>query len=146
MKYDRLRSIAHNIADSVASGIGLAIGVYEMDIFREAAASPDAFIEVDFLNGTTKGGPVSASLATAISHYQDWLPALCEKHGASVSQFRELTARYTHGRRVGVTVEDQNGRRSTDYYHGGSPLKHMRVVDAQGRIRTYRKGKAGNKA
>ena len=36
MKHDELRSIGHNIADSLASGCGLMIGVYDMDIFGEA--------------------------------------------------------------------------------------------------------------
>ena len=36
MKFDELRSIGHNIADSLASGIGLLIGYYQMDIFGEA--------------------------------------------------------------------------------------------------------------
>lgn len=41
MKFDTLRSIGHNIADSLGSGIGLLIGVYEMDVFGEAAGAPD---------------------------------------------------------------------------------------------------------
>ena len=66
MKHDQLRSIAHNIADSLASGIGLLIGVYEMDIFGEASTSKQGFITVDFLNGTTAGGTASDSLMKAI--------------------------------------------------------------------------------
>lgn len=38
MKFDTLRSIGHNIADSLGSGIGLLIGVYEMDVFGERQA------------------------------------------------------------------------------------------------------------
>ncbi len=37
MKHDDFRSIAHNIADSFASGIGLPIGHYVTHIIREAA-------------------------------------------------------------------------------------------------------------
>ena len=42
---------------------------------------------------------------------------MSEKHGASLSQFRTLTARYSvdnRGRRVVVTIEDSKGRRSID--------------------------------
>jgi hypothetical protein len=43
MKFGELKSIGHNIADSLASGIGLMIGVYEMDIFGEAANSHEGY-------------------------------------------------------------------------------------------------------
>ncbi len=52
MKFDELRSIGHNIADSLASGTGLLIGIYGTDIFGEASRSPERFITVDFLTGT----------------------------------------------------------------------------------------------
>jgi hypothetical protein len=67
MKFDELRSIAHNIADSLASGIGLLIGYYELDIFGEASRSPEGFIVVDFLTGTCRAGAPSESLARAIA-------------------------------------------------------------------------------
>ncbi len=35
MKHAVLKSVAHNIADSLASGIGLMIGIYEMDVFGD---------------------------------------------------------------------------------------------------------------
>src|SRR5262249_1907927 len=121
MKHDQLRSIAHNIAASLASGIGLPIGIYDIDVFGEAAASSEKYIEVNFLDGTTSGGPLSSLLATAVSRYANWLPALCESHGADISHFTQLTARYRDKHRGGwalVTVEDQNGRRSLDEYYG----------------------------
>jgi hypothetical protein len=47
MKFDELRSIAHNIADSLASGNGFLIGVYDMHLFGEASQSPEGFMTVD---------------------------------------------------------------------------------------------------
>ncbi len=140
MKHDDLRSIAHNIADSLASGVGLLIGVYAMDIFGEAAKSKEGFITVDFLNGTTEGATPSASLANAIKLYSEALPKLCEKQHSSVDFFNTLSARYsseTLDRRVVVTVEDKNGRCSRDEYKG-IPLKHIKTLDNLGRIRTKR--------
>jgi hypothetical protein len=140
MKHDELRSIGHNIADSLASGVGLLVGICATDVFGEARKSPEGFITVDFMKGITTGGPASASLVKAVGLYRDALPDLCERHGASVSSFRELTARYsvdTAGGRVLVTVEDKNGRRSTDEYIG-SPLRYVKTVDNLGRIRTKR--------
>src|SRR6185295_8492745 len=137
MKFDELRSIGHNVADSLASGIGLLIGYYEMDVFGEASRSPEGFITVDFLTGTCAAGTPSPSLARAVARYKDALVDLCRRHGASISAFRELTARCSvdvYGRRFVVTIEDQQGHRSTDEYVG-SPGRRVKVLDHLGRIR-----------
>ena len=137
MKFDELKSIGHNIADSLASGIGLLIGIYEMDIFGEASRGPEGFITVDFLTGSSEGGKTSASLATAISLYRDALSDLCNKHGTLPSAFRELTARCStdeYGGRFLVAVQDQQGHRSVDEYIG-LPGRRIRVLDYLGRVR-----------
>ena len=138
MKLGILKSVGHNIADSLSTGIGLMIGWYRMDIFEEAARSPEGFIEVDFLTGKTSGGEPSASLARAVELYAEALPALCERHGAEPAAFRRLTARFSglgHPmHRFVVTVEDQQGRCAVDEYRspGGARVK---VLDRLGRIR-----------
>jgi hypothetical protein len=136
MKFDELRSIGHNIADSLASGIGLLIGVYEMNVFDEARRSPEGFVEVDFLTGTSTGAPTSLSLTHAIDLYGRALASLCEKHGTSPATFKQLTARYHggSGARFSVTVENHEGRLSTDEYIG-IPGRRPRVLDPLGRIR-----------
>ena len=142
MKHDELRAIAHNIADSLASGICLMIRVYDLDIFGEAAATPEGFIVVDFLKGAASGGKVSERLADAVRRYKDALPGLCERHGVPASVFRELTVRYEPHGRLGagfiVSIEDQAGRRSTDEYVGRPGARPM-VVDALGRPRRARR-------
>lgn len=140
MKFGELKSIGHNIADSLGSGIGLMIGVYEMDIFGEASNSPEGYITVDFLTGATSGAQPSASLAKAISLYSEALDDLCRKHGASVDAFSELTARFSvdsHGRRFVVTVRDNNDRHSIDEYLG-LPGERVKELDELGRIRPKR--------
>jgi hypothetical protein len=137
MKFGELKSIGHNIADSLACGPGFLIGIYATDIFGEAARSPEGFILVDFLSGTSSGGEASASLAKAISLYSGALADLCKRHGADVSAFSELKARYSvdsHGCRLIVTVQDQSGRRSTDEYLG-LPAKRVMELDPLGRVR-----------
>jgi hypothetical protein len=142
MKFGELKSVGHNIADSLASGIGLMIGICEMDVFGEAAASKEGFIEVDFLTGAISGAKPSRLLARAARLYAEALPRLCERHGVSVSDFRALKARFS-GTRMSqsflVTVEGSNGRRSRDEYFG-VPGKRARVLDPLGRIRTKRSG------
>jgi len=49
MKTGTLRAIAHNIADSLGSGFGLLIGVYDMNVFDEAKKSSGGVITIDFL-------------------------------------------------------------------------------------------------
>ena len=122
MKFGSLKSVGHNIADSLASGVGLMVGVYEVDIFAEALASPERFIDVDFLSGETSGGKVSPKLQNAVKLYAEALPDLCKRHGVDVSDFQQLTARYSgrrpHFERYDVTIIDKSGRRSTDEYLG----------------------------
>ncbi|RYD78635.1 MAG: hypothetical protein EOP84_14015 [Verrucomicrobiaceae bacterium] len=122
MKFGELKSIGHNIADSLASGIGLLIGSYEMDIFGEASTSREGYITVDFLTGTTEGGSPSKALAKAIVLYRDALEQLCQRHGVEVSTFKTMNARFgvdaVRGGHFTVTVEDQTGRRSVDRYVG----------------------------
>ena len=137
MKFDELRSIGHNIADSLASGVGLLIGVYTMNVFGEAKRSPEGFLTVDFLSGECVAGAASPSLARAIALYKDALGALCKKHGTSPAAFRELTVRYStdaYGRRFRVTIEHRHGKRSVDEYVG-RPGQRVRTLDHLGRIR-----------
>lgn len=111
-----IKAIGHNFADSFASGIGLLVGYYAMDVFAEAAASAEGFILVDFLNGTTAGSPVSASLARAVCLYKGVLPAFCANHGVELGEIHVLQVRFgtdaAYGRHFLVTVENAAGRRS----------------------------------
>jgi hypothetical protein len=135
MKHADLRSIAHNFADSFASGIGLLGGFCVYDVFGEAQHSPEGLIAVDFLNGTTTGGEPSPTLKKVIGLYREALPDFCEKHGASISNFRQLKATYSKGRPTLVEIEDDTGRRSRDQYVG-VPLRRIKKVDGLGRVRT----------
>lgn len=131
MRISKLKSVGHNIADSLASGIGMLIGVYAMNIFNEASSGSEGFIEVDFLSGKVEGSPVSASLSRAINLYKDALPDLCAKHGLEVFEIKALNARFgtdpVYGPHFAVTVECNDGKRSTDQYVG-TPGRRLRTV------------------
>jgi hypothetical protein len=122
MKHGQLKSIGHNIADSLASGIGLMIGVYDTDIFAEAAAGAEGYIEVDFIAGTATGSNISNGLRGAIRRYKEELPGLCAKHGVDPRLIARLETRYgtdpVYGRHFTVAIEDTAGRRSSDQFVG----------------------------
>jgi hypothetical protein len=137
MKLDELKSIAHNIAHSLASGLGIPIGYHLTDIFDDAARSPGRSITVDFLTGTCSAGMPSLVLTHAVNLYKDALADLCTSHGTSISAFRQVTARYSadsHGKYFIVTIEDENGRRSDDTDRGVEGRRPM-VLDQLGRVR-----------
>jgi hypothetical protein len=137
MKHDVLRSIAHNLAASLASGIGLLIGVYELNVFGDARRSPGGLITIDFLHGVVADGRPSRQLADAVRRYRDALPGLCKRHGASVADFAELTVQYSAtpiASRFLITVTDQNGRQSSAEYDGFDGQR-VKMIDGEGRLR-----------
>ena len=140
MKIGILRSIAHNIADSLGGGCGILIGVYEMNVFGEAKKNPRGVITIDFLAAKAIQGRASRELLAAIAKYREVLPALCIQQGASIDDFKTFTACFSahiFNRRTVVTVRDRLGRCCVDEYIG-SPARHVKVTDRLGRIRTKR--------
>ena len=106
MKFSELRSVAHNIADSLGSGIGMLVGVYDIDVIGEAYQAPGGTLTIDFLAGKCVDSTVSAAFADVVARYRTGLASLCKKHGVPESAFSELTARYSVDNRGGwhVTV------------------------------------------
>ncbi len=140
MRFNTLRSVAHNIADSLACGMGFMIDVYETSVFEEASETSTGFLEVNFLTGTTSS-TTSAPLKRAIELYAEALGPLCERHGVPLSSFSQLTARYipdsTGFGRFDVFISDREGRSVEDHYVG-QPGRRPRVVDKLGRVRADR--------
>jgi hypothetical protein len=139
MKHDVLRSIAHNIADSLACGNGFLIGLYQhSNVYEEANRSHSGFITVDFLSGVVTEGSSSESLMEVVRLYRDALAKLCKKHGYSLSDFASLTARYSTNRlgrpQFTVTVKDRHGQTSNTEY-GGLDAQRTKRIDSNGRLR-----------
>ncbi len=131
MKHAELRAIVHNVADSLASGVGLLIGYYAMDVFGEAARSEEGAMTVDLLTAGVTEGDASESLRNAILLYREALPKLCEKAGGSVADLRHASVRFWSdaiGPRFAVTIEDARGKRSTAEYVG-VPGKRLKLAD-----------------
>jgi len=128
VKFGVLQSALHNAADSLGSGIGLMVGVYEMDIYGEAGRSPDGVISVDFLTGKVIEGEASPSLRKAVELYRTAFDELCIRHGVEPWSFRVATARFGTDAALGppftVHVEDREGRIATDRFIG-SPGRRL---------------------
>ncbi len=133
MRFGELKSIAHNFAHSIASGIGLPIGIYGYDIFGEAQASADGYIEIDFIASRIYGGATSRVLTEALREYKTWLPTLIAKHGAEASDFAQLTVRFAmdvvQGPYFTVSITDMKGRSDKSTYsgYGGRSLVKARA-------------------
>src|ERR1700735_3040257 len=137
MKHDRLCAIAHNVADSMASGMCFVIGVWSVDVFGEAVASKDGVIEVDFLHGQIVRGDASNSLRSAAARFAEVLPEFCRKNGADVADFDALSAAFetsSLGPWTSLRVADRKGHCSVTEYVG-VPLKRLRGLDNLGRVR-----------
>lgn len=117
--------------------MGFLVGFYATQVFEEAGLSKDRHITIDFLSGRITHGTASEKLTSAILLYQGVFPEFCEKHGADVSDFRELSVRFDSGQlsnRFMATIEDSGGTRSTREYDGDLGDR-IRVLDDRGRIR-----------
>ncbi|KRA58563.1 hypothetical protein ASD79_14845 [Caulobacter sp. Root655] len=132
MRFGTLRSIAHNLGDSIASGLGLPIGLYGYDVFAEARASAEGYVEIDFMKGEMRGAMPSNVMSEAILRYLDWLSILAAKHGGSVGDFADLTIRFIdaspYGPHFVVTVASSKERRDTTVYHGHGGLTLARTA------------------
>ncbi len=128
MKFGELQSIAHNVADSLGSGIGILIGVYEMDIYGEAGRSLGGVIGVDFLTGRIIEGEASDGLREAIRLYRTAFDELYVRHGVEPWSFKVANARVGTDAVLGphftVHIEDREGRTATGKYIG-SPGRRL---------------------
>ena len=127
MKFDVLASVAHNIADSVASGASRLFNFWDQHVFQDVRNDLHEMVEIDFIGGRVTGGRASNELNLVVSHAPEVLRGLCEKHSISPDDFRRLTACYTIADsepQFAVTIEDQHGRSRTDTYRG-SPGKRV---------------------
>jgi hypothetical protein len=140
VKFAVLASIGHDLADSL-SGCSLLTGCYSLSPFEDAARSAGGFVEIDLLAGRCTRGHVSQDLSIAAAIVaSEALPRLCAKAGGSPSEFKSLLVRYRADAvepLIEVTVENEAGRRRTDYYLTW-PARRRKILDPLGRIRPMR--------
>jgi len=134
MKFGNLKSFAHNVADSLASGCSFMVGYRAVDVFAEAMASENGFIEVDFLTGSTEGASVSPELAETIEAFRDSLSEHAVKNSVDLNLVSKIDVRFGTrqgiGPRIRVTVADTSGRESSDWYYGWPARRPKRSPSA----------------
>ena len=137
MKHSSLHSVAHNLALSLSGGISFVIGHYSLDVYSVAAANSDGSVLIDFLKGAVDSEYSNAELLAAVPQFKNALPAFCEKHGVSASDYKDFLVRYfatSGGNKFVVTIEDRRGKRSSKEYFGWVG-KRREVLDHLGRRR-----------
>lgn len=137
MKRGQLRSIAHSLADSIASGISLMTGSYELDLYGDAAKSPGGELSVDLLNGIVVKGTPSSELSTAISRLSAHFDRLCQSAGSSRNDCHAAIAHF-HSMPTSsgftLVIEDSAGQvTETDYE--GIPAHRVLERDPRGNPR-----------
>lgn len=144
MKHNVLRAAAHNIADSLTSGVSLEFGYEYLPFWDLVGQSPQGIVEVEIISGITRTSGVPTRLADAFRRVSKNLSAFLAKHDCDLERVRRIEFKFRHiasttslRSEVLVIVEDVDGRSTTDRYIG-SPLHRPVIVDHHGRIRTER--------
>lgn len=137
MKHGHLRSVAHSIADSLASGISLMTGFYDLNVYDDAMRSDDGTLTVDLLNGKVIKGAPSSDLASAILRLPAEFDRLCRAKGFERHDCRSALAHFhTSQTAQGFTliVEDNFGK-ITEADYEGVPARRVLELDHLGRAR-----------
>lgn len=132
MKFGDLQSTAHNFAASFGSGMGLLVGYYQADIFKDVKIAIDNEITIDFLTGSVTKGQVSREVRGCIDAYVEALDSFCIKHGGRKADFNRFVTIYKidkiHRECFYVEIEDKNGKNSKCFYtgHNGKKIRPKR--------------------
>ncbi|MGA0615863.1 hypothetical protein [Paracoccus sp. KR1-242] len=137
MKHGQLRSVAHNLADSLASGVSLITGFCDLHVYEDAMRSEGGVLTIDLLNGQVITGTPSPDLAAAVLRIPEEFDRLSRGKCLSRGECRSALAHF-HANQVmhGFTlvVEDSSGRvTETDFQ--GVPARRVSELDHLGRVR-----------
>ena len=137
MKHSDIRSVAHSIADSLASGVSLITGFSHLRVYDDAARSAGRVLTIDLLNGKVVKGNPSSDLASAMVRILTEFDRLSRAKGFDRRDCRAALAAF-HADQItpGFTliIEDISGRiTETDYE--GVPARRVSELDHLGRRR-----------
>jgi hypothetical protein len=140
MKQGQLHAIAHNLADSIASGCSLLLGIYEFSIGAQIAKSPTGRVVIDCLHPRLIEGELTSDMRKLIAAIPGGLTRLCEDEHGAREDFSELRLVFstTYVAMEVETIVGGNGRAATSRLFAGRPLKRKRVLDKSGRLRRTR--------
>lgn len=137
MKHGHLRSVAHSIADSLACGVSLMTGFFDLHIYEDAIRSEGGVLTVDLLNGRIVKGTPSGDVASAVLHIPREFDRICSTKGLTRSDCKSAVAHfYTTPITVGFTlvIQDKSGL-ITEADFQGIPARRLMELDHLGRLR-----------
>jgi len=137
MNHGQLRSVAHSIADSLASGVSLITGFYDLHIYEDAMRSEGGVLTVDLLNGRVVKGTPSTDVTSAVLHIPKEFDRLCAAKGLARSDCRRALAHFRTtpiSQEFTLVVEDSSGR-TTETDFQGVPARRVMELDHLGRLR-----------
>ena len=137
MKHGQLRAVAHSIADSLAGGVSLMTGFYDLRIYEDAMRSEGGILTVDLLNGRVVRGTPSTDVVAALLRIPKEFDRLCSAKGFVRSDCRRALAHFhttpiTQG--FTLVIEDNSGRITEADFHG-VPARRVMELDHLGRLR-----------
>lgn len=137
MKHGELRSVVHSIADSLACGVSLITGFYDLRIYDDAERSEGGVLTVDLLNGRVIRGTASTDLISAVLQIPNEFHRLSRAKGFARRDCQSALAHF-HAYQVtcGFTlvVEGIDGR-VTEADDHGIPARRVKDLDHLGRLR-----------
>jgi len=137
MKHGDIRSVAHSIADSLACGVSLMTGFYDLRVYEDAGRSEGGILTIDLLNGIVVTGKPSSDLASVVMRIPREFDRLSRSKGFERKDCRTALAAF-HADQImpwfTLVVEDISGRvTETDYQ--GVPARRLSELDPLGRLR-----------
>lgn len=139
MKIAHLKAAAHNMADSISSECSLISWDYDFHLWSYIAQNPEQRLRVNLLTGELRSeGLWPTRVSKFFADFAGIVPEMLAKHECPIEEVSAIEVEFCRlpiDKEVTVTVQQANGKASTDRYVG-TPLARPRILDNLGRIRT----------
>jgi hypothetical protein len=140
VKQGQRHAIAHNLADSIASGCSLLLGVYDFSIGAHITESPSGRVVIECLQPLLIEGTLNSEIRELLAALPAGLTKLCDDEGGSPEDFSVLTLAFSKTQlaiEVEIVVAGPASIPRSRWF-SGSPLRRKRVLDSAGRMRRLR--------
>ena len=144
MKKSHLRSVVHNLTDSLSSECSTFLGYAYSGLWEHIDRLPAQRLEVDLLTGVSTP-PVSTELQQHLKNFAHEVPKFLRGQHCDLSELSALRVEFRRSlmalpsrKEAIISIERTDGSKIVDRYVG-DPLKRPQYLDIQGRRRTNRR-------